>query len=337
MKPCLRYLLYSESRLFLFIVQSREFARNLYQTLPQFFCFYPVTIPQGGTANVAGEGRGYYGPNHPARSGRGQGHDGQHTFYGAGGGRYDPSQQSGNPQDRRPSGYYQASSPVSGPYDPRTQHTTILPRIVPRTAEPPSFSPTSSTRQDIPIQQQQLRQRPPLPPYSDYRERMGPYEPQVNPRGHQPGQPPSAYQSQSHPFPADWSRSQASRETQYAAAPLPPIGRAIQSPSRTYTPHSRPYDVLAGRPNYPSPAPRRELKARFTKEEDALLRELKEDYITPKLSWRQIADFFPGRKSGTLQVRYCTKIRAKDPIMWSDDAVSPLSASTASYHPKSQL
>lgn len=62
-------------------------------------------------------------------------------------------------------------------------------------------------------------------------------------------------------------------------------------------------------------------KARFTPEEDSLLKKLKEDYNTPKLSWKQIADFFPDRKSGTLQVRYCTKLRKKDDFSWSTELV----------------
>ena len=50
-----------------------------------------------------------------------------------------------------------------------------------------------------------------------------------------------------------------------------------------------------------------------------LLKELKERF---KLSWKQIADFFPDRKSGTLQVRYCTKIRKQDRVDWTDESVS---------------
>lgn len=47
---------------------------------------------------------------------------------------------------------------------------------------------------------------------------------------------------------------------------------------------------------------------KFTTEDDQLLIELKEK---KNLTWKQIADFFPGRSSGTLQVRYCTKLKAK--------------------------
>jgi len=44
----------------------------------------------------------------------------------------------------------------------------------------------------------------------------------------------------------------------------------------------------------------------FTADDDALLVELKEER---RVSWAEIADRFPGRKKGTLQVRYCTKLK----------------------------
>lgn len=77
-------------------------------------------------------------------------------------------------------------------------------------------------------------------------------------------------------------------------------------------------------PGYPPAMPSRGPKARFTADEDALLKKLKEDYTAPKLSWKQIADFFPDRKSGTLQVRYCTKLRRKDDFQWNQELVRPL-------------
>jgi hypothetical protein len=42
------------------------------------------------------------------------------------------------------------------------------------------------------------------------------------------------------------------------------------------------------------------------------------------LTWKQIADFFPGRNPGTLQVRYCTKLRAET-MPWTRELVSNLS------------
>lgn len=75
---------------------------------------------------------------------------------------------------------------------------------------------------------------------------------------------------------------------------------------------------VVGQPGMPEPAPRpKGPKLKFTPEDDALLVELKE---TKNLTWKQIADFFPGRSSGTLQVRYCTKLKAKTTI-WTDDMV----------------
>jgi len=77
----------------------------------------------------------------------------------------------------------------------------------------------------------------------------------------------------------------------------------------------------------PAPAARpKGPKLKFTTEDDLLLVELKE---TKNLTWKQIADFFPGRSSGTLQVRYCTKLKAKT-VEWSDEMVS-------STNPKREL
>ncbi|KKK15741.1 hypothetical protein P175DRAFT_062495 [Aspergillus ochraceoroseus IBT 24754] len=85
---------------------------------------------------------------------------------------------------------------------------------------------------------------------------------------------------------------------------------------------------VVGQPGMPDPAPRpRGPKLKFTPEEDALLVELKEN---KNLTWKQIADFFPGRTSGTLQVRYCTKLKAKD-VAWSDEMVQRLQRAMQEY------
>jgi hypothetical protein len=86
---------------------------------------------------------------------------------------------------------------------------------------------------------------------------------------------------------------------------------------------------MVGQSGMPTPAPRpKGPKLKFTAEDDALLVELKE---TKNLTWKQIADFFPGRSSGTLQVRYCTKLKAKTTV-WTDDMVrEDATASTAEY------
>lgn len=82
---------------------------------------------------------------------------------------------------------------------------------------------------------------------------------------------------------------------------------------------------VVGQPGMPVPAPRpKGPKLKFTPEDDALLVELKE---TKDLTWKQIADFFPGRSSGTLQVRYCTKLKAKTTV-WTDEMVREDDAAT---------
>ena len=76
---------------------------------------------------------------------------------------------------------------------------------------------------------------------------------------------------------------------------------------------------VVGQAGMPPPAPRpRGPKLKFTPEDDQLLIDLKEN---KSLTWKQIADFFPGRTSGTLQVRYCTKLKAKT-TQWTDETVS---------------
>jgi hypothetical protein len=67
----------------------------------------------------------------------------------------------------------------------------------------------------------------------------------------------------------------------------------------------------------PAPKPSRP-KSKFTPEDDELLVNLKENQ---SLTWKQIAEFFPGRSSGTLQVRYCNKLKVKIP-QWTDETVS---------------
>lgn len=94
-----------------------------------------------------------------------------------------------------------------------------------------------------------------------------------------------------------------------------------------------PHEAVVGKPGYPDPAKPRGPKARFTPDDDQLLKTLKEDYTSPKLSWKQIADFFPDRASGTLQVRYCTKLRRKDDVSWTIELVSGLWVSLVTGNP----
>ncbi|WPH01476.1 Hypothetical protein R9X50_00432200 [Acrodontium crateriforme] len=85
---------------------------------------------------------------------------------------------------------------------------------------------------------------------------------------------------------------------------------------------------VVGQPGMPEPAARpKGPKLKFTTEDDSLLVELKE---TKNLTWKQIADFFPGRSSGTLQVRYCTKLKAKTTV-WTEDMVTKLLGAIKEY------
>lgn len=96
-------------------------------------------------------------------------------------------------------------------------------------------------------------------------------------------------------------------------------GEASSSAAEDHGPPS-----VVGQPGMPTPAPKpKGPKLKFTPEDDALLVELKE---TKNLTWKQIADFFPGRSSGTLQVRYCTKLKAKT-TLWTDEMVREDAAS----------
>jgi hypothetical protein len=76
---------------------------------------------------------------------------------------------------------------------------------------------------------------------------------------------------------------------------------------------------VVGKEGMPAPASRpRVPKLKFSAQEDQMLVDLKEN---KNLTWKQIAEFFPGRTSGTLQVRYCTKLKAKT-VIWTEESVS---------------
>ncbi|KAG9239023.1 hypothetical protein BJ875DRAFT_261416 [Amylocarpus encephaloides] len=85
---------------------------------------------------------------------------------------------------------------------------------------------------------------------------------------------------------------------------------------------------VLGHPGMPEPALRpRGPKLKFTPEDDQKLVDLKEN---KNLTWKQIAEFFPGRSSGTLQVRYCTKLKAKT-TQWTDETVQKLRTALHDY------
>jgi hypothetical protein len=98
---------------------------------------------------------------------------------------------------------------------------------------------------------------------------------------------------------------------------LPNLGSASKVMRREESGMGMP--SMVGQEGMPPPAPRpRGPKLKFTAEDDQLLILLKEQ---KNLTWKQIADFFPGRSSGTLQVRYCTKLKAKT-TLWTEEMVS---------------
>ncbi|OAK94149.1 hypothetical protein IQ06DRAFT_86945 [Phaeosphaeriaceae sp. SRC1lsM3a] len=98
---------------------------------------------------------------------------------------------------------------------------------------------------------------------------------------------------------------------------------APPSPAQHHGPPS-----VVGQEGMPPPAARpRGPKLKFTPEDDQLLVDLKEK---KNLTWKQIADFFPGRSSGTLQVRYCTKLKAKTTV-WTDEMVVKLRNAMQEY------
>ncbi|KAK3670008.1 hypothetical protein LTR78_010107 [Recurvomyces mirabilis] len=112
-------------------------------------------------------------------------------------------------------------------------------------------------------------------------------------------------------------------QSQYHHHSLPYMQRARKAQRTRYGEESSsaeedgPPSVVV-QPGTPGPtAPQKASKLKFTPKDDALLVELKE---MTHLTWKQIADFFPGRSSGTLQVRYCTKLKAK-PSVWTDEMV----------------
>ncbi|KAL2172191.1 hypothetical protein VTG60DRAFT_7035 [Thermothelomyces hinnuleus] len=85
---------------------------------------------------------------------------------------------------------------------------------------------------------------------------------------------------------------------------------------------------MVGQAGMPPPAPRpKGPKLKFTPEDDQLLIDLKEN---KNLTWKQIADFFPGRSSGTLQVRYCTKLKAKT-TQWTEETDQKLRTALQDY------
>jgi hypothetical protein len=143
-----------------------------------------------------------------------------------------------------------------------------------------------------------------------------PMEPQMGGSA-MPGMPPHMQQPSMVDYPSSAVQS-------YHNHPLPPSAHQPKR-QRSDDPNSSMMSQSGGAPSVvgmagmPEPAPRpRGPKLKFTPEDDQLLVDLKE---IKNLTWKQIAEFFPGRSSGTLQVRYCTKLKAKT-TQWTEETVS---------------
>lgn len=188
----------------------------------------------------------------------------------------------------------------------------------------PYASPNAGSSSQYPRYDHQTYTASPQPPHIQYNP-----EPAVVPRSYAlPPLDASSSQHQSWATHPPYAGSAYAGHGEQYASPEP----RGKGPEKSKDPGPD-YERKEGLPNYPPKAPSRGPKQRFTPEDDDLLRRLKEDYQSPRLSWKQIADFFPDRNSGTLQVRYCTKLKRKDEIKWSDDAVSLAQQSVGAKRP----
>ncbi|KAF2875885.1 hypothetical protein BDV95DRAFT_284671 [Massariosphaeria phaeospora] len=145
-------------------------------------------------------------------------------------------------------------------------------------------------------------------------------DPYGQPQGNLPvPHTPQGYSLQPYPPPAGPSSLPPTHHHHLPGprpAKAPRMDESLTSPVQPHGPPS-----MVGADGMPAPAPRpRGPKLKFTGEDDQLLVDLKEK---KNLTWKQIADFFPGRSSGTLQVRYCTKLKAKT-TNWTDEMVQKL-------------
>ncbi|KAF2186484.1 hypothetical protein K469DRAFT_686887 [Zopfia rhizophila CBS 207.26] len=203
-----------------------------------------------------------------------------------------------------------------------SQHSPSSPYGVEYTQHQQSTNRKRSRHDEVQLDLRELQEQPPDP----YAQASGDVPLELTPRGHHP-------QSQGYPL----------HPYQQPAAPPPPPPRhhhhhlpntrpskiprmAGEAPSPPPPSHGPP--SVVGQEGMPPPAPRpRGPKLKFTPEDDQLLVDLKEK---KNLTWKQIADFFPGRSSGTLQVRYCTKLKAKTTV-WTDEMVQKLRSAMQEY------
>jgi hypothetical protein len=135
---------------------------------------------------------------------------------------------------------------------------------------------------------------------------------------------PQAYPYNSGPFAthSDFCHSKPLAQTHHhhhlPNHPPPFTFHSVEYGNNAYTDEEHGSQFVVGQPGMPEPAAKpKGPKVKFSPGEDALLVELKE---TKNLTWKQIAHFVPGRSSGTLQVRYCTKLKATA-MVWTGDKV----------------
>lgn len=89
--------------------------------------------------------------------------------------------------------------------------------------------------------------------------------------------------------------------------------------------HSEVSPLTASSP-YTNVAVNRASKTKFTEEDDSLIIELKEHR---KLTWKDISEHFNGRTPGALQVRYCTKLKAR--VSWCEEDMVALKSAVNEY------
>ncbi|KAF2002158.1 hypothetical protein P154DRAFT_151876 [Amniculicola lignicola CBS 123094] len=196
-------------------------------------------------------------------------------------------------------GYGQQPHPSSSSSRKRSRPEDHLGLDLPNPLEQ-AHNPYDQPSSHLPVGHQTAQQGYPLPAYQQ------PVPPQAAPRPshhhhHLPNQPDNNKRQR-----VDMAESSTSPQQQHHIGP----------PS------------MVGQEGMPQPAQRpRGPKLKFTPEDDTLLIDLKEK---KNLTWKQIADFFPGRSSGTLQVRYCTKLKAKT-TNWTDEMVQKLRGAMHDY------
>lgn len=116
---------------------------------------------------------------------------------------------------------------------------------------------------------------------------------------------------------SEWQQS-GYPEPQYHWHAMPNLDVSSNNTTAEGDPSNVDAKSILSRPGMPKPALQARPKQKFTLDEDRLLIDLKENF---HLAWNEIACFFPGRSSATLQVRYCTRLKVK--LLWTEKDASP--------------